>query len=77
MWPVIRGSVVVVLAKHEDKGRFYLGEVLDIYSQASTKRHSSISSADSAKSISALALRAYLLLPSSDEVRTAKYVLSE
>ena len=44
------------------KLRFYIGEVLDIYKQAAGSRYGSVDDANSASSLSFLALRVYLPL---------------
>ncbi|KIM83783.1 hypothetical protein PILCRDRAFT_818808 [Piloderma croceum F 1598] len=44
------------------KLQFYIGEVLDIYKQAARSRYGSVDDANSASSLSFLALRVYLPL---------------
>lgn len=56
--PLRRGNFVIMSTKL----RFYIGEVLDIYKQAAGSRYGSVDDANSASSVSFLALRVYLPL---------------
>src|ERR1700732_5067377 len=56
--PLRRGNFVIMSTKL----RFYIGEVLDIYKQAAGSRYGSVDDANSASSLSFLALRVYLPL---------------
>ena len=56
--PLRRGNFVIMSTKLQ----FYIGEVLDIYKQAAGSRYGSVDDANSASSVSFLALRVYLPL---------------
>ena len=59
--PLELGSFVVIMTKRKSGGRFYIGEVLDLYSQSTSTRHGSVDHVDNVKDLSAMALRAYLV----------------
>jgi hypothetical protein len=56
--PIRRGNFVIISTKLW----FYVGEVLDIYKQAAGSRYRSVDDANSASSLSFLALHVYLPL---------------